>query len=170
MKVHARLPPQPECPSLDTLASSLVIPFRDTMDLRGPVWGTLALLLAYLVLAVAGQIPDMNVWQVIIGLVGLWLFAPYVERRAGTLVFLAGFLVVAAICGFLLGSVDESDGIWTVSFFLPVLATAGVHIALAPRSRILCMIPVPFAMTFVEIPTIAMTIIWVALEILLTAA
>lgn len=146
-----------------------MIPFRDTMDLRGPVWGTLALLVAYLVLAVAGRIPGTNGWQVALALLGLWLFAPYVERRAGTIPFLAGFLVIAAACGFLVGAVDEESGIWAVSLFLPVLATAGVHIALAPRSKILCLIPVPLAMTFVEVPTIAMTIAWVALEILLTA-
>lgn len=147
-----------------------MIPFRDTMDLRGPVWGTLALLIVYFVLAVAGQVPDMNAWQVAVALLGLWLFAPYVERRAGTPFFLGGYLLVAAACGFLLGALDESPGIWTVSFFPPVLATAGVHIALAPRSKILCLLPVPFAMTFVEVPTVAMTIGWVALEILLTAA
>jgi len=147
-----------------------MIPFRDTMDLRGPVWGTMALLLVYLVLAIAGQIPDMNGWQVVVGLFGLWLFAPYVERRAGTPLFLAGFILVAAACGFLTGSVDESESIWTANLFLPVLATAGVHIALAPRSKILCLLPIPFAMTFVEVPTFAMTVIWVALEILLTAA
>lgn len=146
-----------------------MIPFRDTMDLRGPVWGTLALLLAYLVLAVVGEIPHMNVWQVIVALVGLWLFAPYVERRLGTPIFLAGFLLVAGATGFLVGAVDEDSAHYAISFFLPVLATAGIHLALAPRSRILCLIPVPFAMTFVEVPTIAMTVIWLALEILLTA-
>lgn len=79
-------------------------------------------------------------------------------------------MIVAGATGFLVGAVDEASGPYAISFFLPVLATAGVHIALAPRSKILCLIPVPFAMTFVEIPTIAMTIIWVALEMLLTAA
>ena len=140
------------------------------MDLRGPVWGTLVLLAAYLVLAIAGQIPHMNPWQVIVGLVGLWLFAPYVERRAGTPLFLGVFIVVAVSTGFLVGAVDEESAHFAVSFFLPVLATAGAHIALAPRSKILCLIPVPFAMTFVEIPTIAMTLVFIALEILLTAA
>jgi len=167
--VRAGPPRLPERSFLDTLASSLLIPFRDTTDLRGPVWGTLALLVAYFVLGVAGQIPDMNAWQVFVGLIGLWLFAPYVERRAGTPLFLAGFVIVAAACGFLTGSVDDSSSIWTANLFLPVLATAGAHIALAPRSRILCLLPIPFAMTFVEVPTIAMTVIWVALEILLTA-
>ncbi len=140
------------------------------MDLRGPVWGTLALLLAYLVLALAGQIPHMNVWQVIVALLGLWLFAPYVERRAGTSLFLGAFVAIALATGFLVGAIDEDSAHFAVSLFLPVLATAGAHIALAPRSRILCLIPVPFAMTFVEVPTIAMTIVWVALEMLLTAA
>ncbi|MBN8865925.1 MAG: rhomboid family intramembrane serine protease [Solirubrobacterales bacterium] len=146
-----------------------MIPLRDTLDLRGPIWGTLALLLAYLVLAIAGEIPHMNGWQVLVALIGLWLFAPYVERRAGTPLFLAAFLIVAVATGFLVGAVDESSGRFAVSFFLPVLATAGAHLALAPRSRILCLLPVPFAMTFVEVPTIAMTVIWVALQMLLTA-
>lgn len=140
------------------------------MDLQGPLWGTLTLLVIYLILGLAGQIPDMNVWQVAVGLVGLWLFAPYVERRAGTPGFLAGFVLVAVASGFLTGAVDESSAHWTANLFIPVLATAGVHIALAPGSRILCLIPVPFAMTFVEVPTIAVTIVFIALEILLTAA
>lgn len=140
------------------------------MDLRGPIWGTLGLLLVYLILGVIGQIPDMNFWQVAVGLLGLWLFAPYVERRAGTPAFLAGFILVAVATGFLTGAVDDSESIWTANLFLPVLATAGVHIGLAPRSRIICLLPIPFAMTFVEVPTIAMTIGWIALEILLTAA
>jgi hypothetical protein len=147
-----------------------MIPFRDNMDLRGPVWGTLAFLLIYLVLALVGDIPHMNAWQVIVGLFGLWLFAPYVERRAGTPLFVLGFLFVAGVTGFLVGAVDEASGPYAISFFLPVLATAGVHIALAPRSKILCLIPIPFAMTFVEVPTIGMTVVFVALEILLTAA
>lgn len=147
-----------------------MIPFRDDSDLRGPIWGTLALLLLYLVLALIGDIPHMNAWQVLIGLVGLWLFAPYVERRAGTPLFVTGFLIVAGATGFLVGAVDDASGHFAVSFFLPVLATAGIHIILAPRSRILCLLPIPFAMTFVEVPTIAVTVIWLALEILLTAA
>lgn len=146
-----------------------MIPFRDTMDLRGPVWGTLALLMIYLGLALAGEIAHMNAWQVLVGLLGLWLFAPYVERRAGTPLFLLGFVIVAGATGFLVGAVDDDSGRYAASLFLPVLATAGVHIALAPRSKILCLIPVPFATTFIEVPTIAMTLIWVALEILLTA-
>lgn len=139
------------------------------MDLRGPVWGTLALLVAYLVLAVAGGIPHMNGWQVAVGLLGLWLFAPYVERRAGTLLFVAAFLVIAGATGFLIGAIDDESGSYAISFFLPVLATAGAHLALAPRSRILCLLPVPFAMTFFEVPTLAVAIAWVALEMLLTA-
>lgn len=146
-----------------------MIPFRDTMDLQGPVWGTLGLMVAYFVLALFGDIPHMNAWQVLVGLLGLWLFAPYVERRAGTALFLIGFVLVAVATGFLVGAVDEASGPIAASFFLPVLATAGVHIALAPRSRILCLLPVPFAMTFFEVPTFAMAIAWIAIEMLLTA-
>ena len=82
-----------------------MIPFRDNMDLRGPVWGTLAFLLIYFVLALVGDIPHMNAWQVLVGLFGLWLFAPYVERRTGTPLFVVGFLFVAGVTGFL---VDQS--------------------------------------------------------------
>ena len=140
------------------------------MDLRGPVWGTLALLAVYFVLGVAGQIPHMNGWQLALGLLGLWLFAPYVERRAGTLLFVVAYVFVALATGFLVGMVDSDSSYFAVSLFLPVLATAGAHIALAPRSKIICLLPIPFAMTFFEVPTIAAAIAWVALEMILTAA
>ena len=58
---------------------------------------------------------------------------------------------------------------FAVSLFMPVLLIGGLHLALAPKSRILALVPIPFAMTFFEIPTVAMLIGWAALEVLLTA-
>jgi rhomboid family protein len=146
-----------------------LIPFRDTVDLKGPMWATLLVIVAYVILAVAGQVPHLNVWQILVALVGLWIFGAYVERRLGSLLFLVIYLALAVATGFLVASVDEQEGTFAVSLFLPVLAMAGLHIALEPRSRILCLVPVPFAMTFFEIPTIAMAIGWLILEVLLTA-
>ena len=147
-----------------------MIPFRDTLDVEGPVKATIGVILAYLVLAVAGQVPHLNFWQILVALAGLWIFGAYVERRLGSLAFLAIYILLAGSTGFLVASIDGQEGAFAVSIFLPVLALAGLHLALAPRSRILCLLPIPFAMSFFEVPTIAMAVGWVGLEMLLTAA
>lgn len=146
-----------------------MIPLRDTEDVKGPVWATLALILVNFVLYVAGEIPHLNFWQVMVALLGLWLFGLYIERRLGSVAYLAIYLVLAGSTGFLVGAIDEHGGVFTISLFLPVLALGLLHLALAPRSRILAMVPVPFAMSFYEIPTVAMLVTWLAVEVLLTA-
>lgn len=147
-----------------------MIPFRDTLEARGPVWVTLALILANLGLGIAGEVPHLNAFQLVVALIGLWLFGAYVERRLGPILYLTLYLALAVSTGFLIGAIDETSGRFAVSIFLPVLFLGLIHLALAPRSRIVCLVPVPFAMTFFEIPTAAMLAAWLALEILLTAA
>ena len=146
-----------------------MIPLRDTEDVRGPVVATLGLIVVNFVLYVAGEIPHMNFWQAMLALAGLWWFGLYVERRLGSLAFLAIYLVLAGSTGFLVGAVDEPGGMFAVSLFLPVLLLGLIHLALAPRSRILILVPIPYAMAFYEIPTVAMLVVWVAAEVLLTA-
>jgi membrane associated rhomboid family serine protease len=114
-------------------------------------------------------IPHLNFWQMLVALLGLWLFGAYVERRLGSPAFIAIYLAFAIPTGFLIGAVDEQAGIFAVSLFLPVLLLGGLHLALAPKSRILVLVPVPFAMGFFEVPTVAMLLIWLALEVVLTA-
>ena len=53
--------------------------------------------------------------------------------------------------------------------FIPVLCTAGLHLALAPRSKTLSLLLVPFGSTFFEVPTYIIAIAWLALEFLLFA-
>lgn len=146
-----------------------MIPLRDTQDLRGPVWATLALILINLILAIAGEIPHLNFWQALLAVLGLWLFGAYVERRLGSLPYLLIYSALAVSTGFLVAGIDDQVGRWTVSLFLPVLAIGALHLALAPRSKVLTMVPIPFAMSFVEVPMVAILIGWLALEVLLTA-
>lgn len=146
-----------------------MIPLRDTEAVKGPIWATLLLILVNFVLYVAGEIPHLNFWQAMLCLLGLWLFGLYVERRLGSLIYLAIFVFLAGSTGFLVGAVDEPSGMFAISIFLPVLGLGFIHLALAPRSKILALVPVPFAMQFYEIPTVAMLVGWVALEVLLTA-
>lgn len=146
-----------------------MIPLRDTQDVKGPVWATVALIVVNFVLHLAGEIPHMNFWQAMVALLGLWLFGLYVERRLGSLAYLAIYLVLAGSTGFLVGAVDEPDGMFAISLFLPVLGLGLIHLALSPKSKILVLVPVPFAMSFYEVPTVAMLVIWVAVEVLLTA-
>ena len=146
-----------------------MIPLRDTEDVKGPVLATLGLILVNFVLYVAGEIPHLNFWQAMVALLGLWLFGLYIERRLGSVIYLLIYLVLAGSTGFLVGAVDEPGGLFAVSLFLPVLALGLIHLALAPKSKILVMVPIPFAMSFYEIPTVAMLVIWLAVEVLLTA-
>lgn len=139
------------------------------MEARGPVRATLLAIVVNLGLYIAGLIPHMNFWQMIVALAGLWIFGAYIERRLGTLAFIAIYLALAVATGFLIGAVDEEAGIFAVSLFMPVLLLGALHLALAPKSRILVLVPVPFAMSFFEVPTVAMLLIWLALEVLLTA-
>ena len=133
------------------------------------MWATLLAIVANLGLYIAGMIPHLNLWQMLLALVGLWLFGAYVERRLGSPAFIAIYLAFALATGFLVGAVDEEAGTFAISLFMPVLLLGGLHLALAPKSRILVLVPVPFAMTFFEVPTVAMLLIWLALEVLLTA-
>lgn len=146
-----------------------MIPLKDTQDVKGPIWATVALIVVNFVLYLAGEIPHLNFWQAMLALLGLWLFGLYVERRLGSLIYLAIYLVLALTTGFLVGGVDQPAGSFAISLFLPVLAIGLLHLALAPKSKILAFVPVPFAMTFFEIPTVAMLVGWLALEVLLTA-
>lgn len=146
-----------------------MIPLRDTLDVRGPVRATVFLVVLNVVLYLAVGIPHLNFWQMLVGVAGLWIFGAYVERRLGSPAFLGIYLVLAVATGFLIGAIDDETGRFAISLFMPVLLIGGLHLALAPKSRILVLVPIPFAMTFLEIPTIAMLIGWAALEVLLTA-
>ncbi|MFA9401354.1 MAG: rhomboid family intramembrane serine protease, partial [Acidobacteriota bacterium] len=97
-----------------------MIPFRDTLDVEGPVKATVGVIFAYLVLAVAGQVPHLNFWQILVALAGLWIFGAYVERRLGSLAFLAIYILLAGSTGFLVASIDGQEGTFAVSIFLPV--------------------------------------------------
>lgn len=133
------------------------------------MWATLLAVVTNLGLYIAGLIPHLNFWQLLVALAGLWLFGAYIERRLGSPAFVAIYIVLAVATGFLIGVVDEEAGVFAVSLFMPVLLLGGLHLALAPKSRILVLVPVPFAMGFFEVPTVAMLMIWLALEVLLTA-
>mgnify|MGYP001553052709 CR=1 FL=1 len=140
------------------------------MEVKGPVRATALLVLVNLVLYAVGEIPHLNFWQLLVGVAGLWIFGAYIERRLGSPAFIAIYLLLALATGFLIGAVDDQAGSFAISLFMPVLLLGGLHLALAPKSRIVVLIPIPFAMTFFEVPTVAMLIGWVALEMLLTAA
>ncbi|MGK2933380.1 MAG: rhomboid family intramembrane serine protease [Solirubrobacterales bacterium] len=145
-----------------------MIPLRDNQELRGPVWATLALIVAYLVLFVTGAAPHLNFWQMLVALLGLWLFGAYVERRIGSLPYLGLVALLAVSTGFLVGAVDNHPGVLAVSIFLPVLTLGVIHLALVPGSKIVTLVPIPFAMAFYEVPTIAVLIGWAVLEVAIT--
>lgn len=161
-----------------------MIPLRDTNQAEGTVWITLAAIVGAVVLAVTGQVAHMNALQLLLAIWALWLFAPFVERQLGHLLFALLFLILFFLAGFLTGAVDHDAGNFAPGLFLPVLGIGLVHLALAPlakpsetetapaeapRSGIIGLIPIPFAMTFVTVPAALVLVAWVVLEIALTA-
>jgi len=146
-----------------------LIPLRDTLEAKGPVRATILLIVVNVALFAFVGIPHFNFWQMLLGVAGLWIFGAYVERRLGSPAFIAIYLLLAVSTGFLTGAVDDQAGTFAISLFMPVLLIGGLHLALAPRSRILVLFPIPLAMSFLEVPTVAILLGWAALEVLLTA-
>ena len=97
------------------------------MEIRGPVRATLFFVLANLVLYAFGEIPHLNLWQMLVGVAGLWIFGAYIERRLGSTAFIAIYLLLAGATGFLIGAVDEQSGAFAVSLFMPVLLLGGLQ-------------------------------------------
>lgn len=144
-----------------------MIPLRDTLEARGPVRATIGLVIVNVALFAFVGIPFLNFWQMLVGVAGLWLFGAYVERLLGSPAFLGIYILLAVATGFLIGVVDDETGSFVIGLFLPVLLIGILHLVLAPKSRILVLVPIPFAMGFLEVPTIAMLIGWTVLEVLL---
>jgi membrane associated rhomboid family serine protease len=143
-----------------------LIPFRDTVERKGPVTGILVAILIAVALVPAGIAQAGNLWQLLLGLLGLWLFGYYPARRLGTPVFLAIWVALLLAAG-LLAAATGGDA-FQIPLLPAVFAVGLLHLALAPRSEIICLLPFPFAMTFLEVPTAALLAVWVLLEVLLS--
>ena len=142
-----------------------MIPFRDTVEQQGPVAGVLVAIALSLVLALTGIGATGNVWQLILALIGLWLFGAYPARRLGTAGFLGLWIALLAVVALFAGLFGDEGP--RIELLPAVLGLGLVHLATVPRSKIICLLPLPFAMTFFEVPTAIVLVVWAGLELLL---
>jgi membrane associated rhomboid family serine protease len=142
-----------------------LIPFRDTVEQKGPAAGVLIAIAVALVLVLTEVGKAGDTWQLLLGLIGLWLFGYYPARRLGTAGFLGLWVALLAFTALLVALLGDGDP--EVEILPAILGVGLVHLAFAPRSKTLCLLPLPFAMTFFEVPTAVLLAVWVALEILL---
>lgn len=142
-----------------------MIPFRDTVEQQGPIAGVLIAMGLTLAIALTGTGNAGNVWQLFLALIGLWLFGAYLSRRLGTLGFLGVWVVTLAVVALFAGLFGDEGP--RIEVLPTVLGLGLIHLATVPWSRILCLLPVPFAMTFFEVPTVIVLAFWAGLELLL---
>ena len=138
-----------------------MIPIRDTIGDLGPVRATLALLLLE-VLAWAFGLFDGSFWVLLLTLLGTWLFGSPIERRLGTGRFLLAVAALVGIAALVAGLID-GDATFILYPLGAVLGLGLFLVALVPRSRILVLSPIPFAMGFHEVPAWIILVIWTVL-------
>ncbi len=160
-----------------------MIPLKDNVPSLGPPLVTLCLIVASVVLYVAGWDPDLGdtwwplaaltslfvtggFWELVVNMLFLWLFAKSLEDTLGAPRFLVLFLVAGIAAGAAQELVDPHTVVPTVGIAGAVAGLIGAYAALYPRARILCWILIPFFVTFVEIPALILAAAWFALQAL----
>lgn len=135
-----------------------MIPTRDTLGGPSLVPVTLALLVAQVVLFALGHY-GAGFWVLLLALLGTWLFGGLLERRFGSVATLGSWLVGVGLASLVAGLLDGSGETFTfwpagAAIVQGILATL-----LVPKGKILCLIPIPFAMGLYEVPVGAMVLV-----------
>lgn len=128
-----------------------MIPVRDTLGSPSLVPVTLSLLAGQVVLFALG-LYGAGFWILLIALLGTWLFGGVLERRFGPIAALVSWLVGVGLSSLIAGLLDGDPGAFTFWPAGAALLMGILSMALVPRARILCLIPVPFAMGLYEVP------------------
>jgi membrane associated rhomboid family serine protease len=99
----------------------------------------------------------------------LWIFGNNVEDSMGRLTFLAFYLVggVAAIAAQTL--VDPSAAVPTVGASGAVSAVLGGYLLLYPRARVVTLVILVIFVTLIELPAVAVLLLWIGQQILFSA-
>jgi membrane associated rhomboid family serine protease len=157
-----------------------LLPLKDDIQSPRPPVATVILIVVAIGLAVSGWHPDLDslpwpvaallaavltagVIQLVVNVLFVWLFGRSVEgslTAAGLLaVFFVGAVAAAGIAD-LFGDapVPATGGAGAVA------ALIGAHVVLHPRARIICWVLIPFFITFVELPSFVLALVWLALQ------
>lgn len=139
-----------------------MIPLRDTLDDRGGVVATVLLLVANVTLFGLG-LYGAGFWTLPVSLLAIWLFGGALEKKAGPVGLVGIYLVALTLSSLVAGLVEGSASLF--SFFPPgaALGLGLALLALAPRTKIVTLIPIPFAMGLYEVPAVVILAILTAL-------
>jgi len=158
-----------------------LIPLKDNLgSIRFPLV-TVALIAVSVVLYLAGWDPELTdvwwplaaiaslfvtggFWALVVNLLFLWLFGKSLEDALGRGAFLGLFLLsgLAAAGAQELG--DPDTVFPTVGVAGSIAGLIGAYALLFPTARILCWVLVPFFVSFVEIPSLILAAVWLALQ------
>ena len=139
-----------------------MIPLKDTLDVRGGIVATVALLVANVVLFALGSY-DAGFWTLLISLLSIWLFGGALEKKVGPVGLIGIYLLAVVLSGLIAGLIEGSAGIF--AFFPPgaALGLGLILLALVPSAKIVALIPIPFAMGLYEVPAAIVLAILVVL-------
>ena len=96
----------------------------------------------------------------------LWLFAKSLEDTLGRGRFLALFLIAGIGAAAAQELFDPDTVAPSVGVAGAIAGLIGAYALLYPRARILCWVLIPFFVTFVEIPSLILAAVWLALQAL----
>ena len=99
----------------------------------------------------------------------LWIFGNNVEDSMGRLTFLAFYLLGGLAAITLQTIVDPDAAVPTVGASGAISAVLGGYLLLYPRARVLTVILIPFFFTLIELPAIAVLVIWFAQQLVFGA-
>ena len=149
-----------------------MIPFRDAIPARTRPLVTVAIAVLNVV-----TVAWLHPLAVAANVFALWLFGPTVEDRMGHGRFVIFYLACAAAAAAAQAAAGDGtiaatstsaamagsiDATWTGA---AVAGVIGAYVVLYPRSRILTLVPLPFAVRIVDVPAITIALVWVALEL-----
>jgi membrane associated rhomboid family serine protease len=163
-----------------------VIPVKDNIPVDRFPFATVALIVANIVVyLVAGHaaprgvtggtvFSSMFVHSSIVQLIGnvwfLWLFGTNVEDSMGPVRFLGFYVAGGLIALGVVLAVDPGASTPTVGAAGAVAAVLGGYVLLYPRARVLALVVIIFFFGVLEIPTLVMLAVWVAMQAAFAAA
>ncbi len=160
-----------------------MLPLKDNLPSNGAPLATLSLIVVTVVLWIVGWDPDLSdtwwplaavaslfvsdgFWEVLVNMLFLWLFAKSLEDTLGRTGFLALFLLAGVVAAGVQELVDPDTVAPSVGVAGAIAGLIGAYALLFPRARILCWVLIPFFVTFVEIPSLVLAAVWLALQAL----
>jgi membrane associated rhomboid family serine protease len=158
-----------------------LVPLKDNVpSLRVPAV-TLVLIAASIVLWVIGWEPALSdtwwLWaalaslfvtdsllELVVNMLFLWLFAKSLEDALGPVRFAALFVLCGVAAAAAQELIDPDTLVPSVGVAGAIAGLIGAYALSFPHARILCWVLIPFFVTFVEIPALALAAVWFALQ------